>query len=238
MAVAEPVPANATAGRLVDPYVQQLAPPWYPAFQRQRTPTDAGTWTAVRINWQGNLVVQLGAEPSQPNSPHVQGDLLVAYRRTLDVVTAVQEWRARIEPVAVTTRRPGGSAAEVYAFLQVRGASNYIDLQPLVAGQPLVLRAGSGTTGGYPVRAGRYELRVGLYLLIDYRGYDRPYGEGIANVPYLEHWGPAADSAAREAATATLQRHGAAFERRAESLVSEGEPRGTEAPSVLVELEG
>ncbi len=229
------------------PFRRRLAPPWLGSWQRFRSATPAGTWTAVSINWQGAIVAQMGAQPAQQNAPPTQATLLVVYRREIEVEHGVQDWEARIEPVAVSLHRPGDSAVDVWAFLQVRKpGNNFLAIEQLRNNQPRVLRTGSSIILGQPVPAGRYELRAGIALLMSYRGFDRPYCEGIANVPYVDQWGPPRDPIeplplAAADAGAGREEVLALLERSTEELLGEAAPADGEPPvdtSHLVELEG
>lgn len=189
-----PETLTAAATQFPVPFSERWAPPFnQPPFvwTRYRTPTAPGSWTSVAISWNGEIVAQMGAQPTVPNPPFTRCDLLTYFVRDFTIPAGIHNWIATVKTGPISRLARGGHA-DVFAFLRVFGPGfNSVDLQPVASNQTLSLLVGSAQFGGVTLQPGQYQIRVGSYNYIDYQGSARPYTEFIGSVTALTHYGPA-----------------------------------------------
>ncbi|HXU47246.1 MAG TPA: hypothetical protein VN783_17095 [Thermoanaerobaculia bacterium] len=195
-----PVIESAAPRLVASSWPERWAPPFnqqpFP-WTRYASPALPGSWTAVGVGWNGDIVAQLGAQPTVPNPPYTWVDLLAGFVRDFKLGAAGwHDWVASVRTGPISRLQRGG-VADVYAFLQVRGPGNFnsVDIQPVASNQTLSLLAGSSQFGGAILQPGQYQIRTGAYCVLQYAGSALPYAEFIGSVTSVTHYGPATSPA-------------------------------------------
>lgn len=178
-------PTARAAGTAPEAVLEQhklLAPPFIDpaAWKTFQTPTPKHFWSAVvLVPLTGHLVLQLGAEPEVDDPPPIGGFLSGGFRRTLSLTGGFYRW-SLVFDMGPRTVIPPADWIHMVAYLTLTG-NGFRDTDSLVL--PAVSEMEPPdvplTVGGM-LPGGDYTLEVGVAILVNYHGSQRPYCEVVA----------------------------------------------------------
>jgi hypothetical protein len=187
------------------------APPFYPPWQKFRTPATnpAGFWTAVGHDvWTGGIVMQLGTIPHGPTTPQTWGALQAGYHWQGYLCSGWHSITVRFQFGPVTLHQNGGTiTGKVYASLggplefPIRSRRHFNQSAAVISKGCVYV-----TINAYLEDAGTYTLRLGGQLNSGYSCSANPYGEIICSRIEVTHCPPSfqAVGAAKGVAPAAL----------------------------------
>lgn len=160
-----------------------LAPPFNPPWARYTTRPDPGSWNATRIDLSGNVVAQVGVEPTPPSVSGIRGASITAgYSYVVELPAGLYTFAASVTTSSVTLRADGADVLAL-AFMGIHpgadsrgGYAHNSTSRAISAGTTRLVQASGKLAAGW------YSIRVALSILMFYTGKSKPYGEAIGSI--------------------------------------------------------